>query len=45
MSIVCESLQADEKLVHVDVSGLSWLHLRVNCFDFIFNCGDYGFID
>ena len=27
MSVVCESLEAYKKLVHVDVSGLSWLHL------------------
>ena len=29
MSVVCESLEAYKKLVHVDVSGLSWLHLQV----------------
>ena len=28
--VVCESLEAYKKLVHVDVSGLSWLHLQVN---------------
>ena len=30
MSVVCESLEAYKKLVHVDVSGLNWLHLQIN---------------
>ena len=30
VSVVCESLEAYKKLVYVDVSGLSWLHLQVN---------------